>query len=237
MAKLEFDGKLNLLALTSFILSVIALTNQFLGYVKGAQVELLPPQTVVIRAVTYPSIPNSDFLVMEAPLTYTNVGAVGYNAIVRNKDSSFMIADRPRKHVAFIHFVDVDDRKTSLTTEPEYRGVEAAGPKVVPAQGALTHWTSFIPKNIVCDAEPSTKCDALANSVPMTEENRQSLKSSSRIDLTFSVEVVGRKLRKSVSCWINGTYIDPTIREKHFSSLDCNPYEQHPLRPWWAFWR
>jgi len=52
MAFIEIERRTNLLALTSFLLSSIAIGNQFFAYVVGAKVELYPPSVIVLS--TYP---------------------------------------------------------------------------------------------------------------------------------------------------------------------------------------
>ena len=218
----EVDTKVNILALTSFALSLIALGNQFFGYIRGAEVEIHAPQSVVLRVVVYPSALDKYFLVVEAPMTYTNTGAAGYSAIVDREIVAFTLADRPRQLMAYTHFVDVDDRKTRIGVDPEYRGSEQAGPKVVPAQGALTHWSAYQPLSIDCDSRPDPTCDPTVNSIEFSESTLKLLKDASRLNLIFSAVVVGQKKPLTVSCRLNGTHIDlPTLKERGFQALAC----------------
>jgi len=223
MPKLEVDAKVNILALTSFILSLLAIGNQFASYVYGARVQLHAPQSVILRAIKFPSSGENMYLNLETPVTFTNLGAIGYNGIVTHQVLEIKIDNHRKKLNSYWHFLDVDDRNTSLNREPEYRGTEPAGPKVVPAQGAITHYTRFISKATACKQDQSSRCDPAENIINLDEGTLKKLSELDRLEVKVSADIIGGK-SQSVGCWINGKNIDvKQLTTVGWAVVDCYP--------------
>jgi hypothetical protein len=222
MPKIELDGKVNILALTSLVLSLLALASQISNYMRGAQVELHDPQTVILRLQTFPADKAKSYIHFEAPMTFTNLGANGFNGIVSNETVEFTFENVKRSFRAYWTFKDVDDEKTNRDVAPTYIGTELAGPKVVPGQGAITHWARFVPKAQNCATFTADQCDAAANSVLLDERSQAVLSKTDEIELVFRASLVGATKGPTASCSINGASIDfGQLHSRGWSVVDC----------------
>ena len=228
MVKIKFDGRLNIIALTSLVLSLIAISHAFYGFVRGPRVEMHAPHALILRKVTFPGDPSkASYLNIEAPLTYTNLGEIGYNDIVANETVFFALASQPKQMEAYWYFDDVDDSTKNAENAPKYAGTTFAGPKVVPARDAITHWTRFTSKPVNCPNNSTQECNVRANYVPFDDALPGLIAASPRIDITFSAELLGSRASRHASCWISGRDLDVAIfKNNSFAAITCYPSEK-----------
>jgi hypothetical protein len=145
MPLIRIQRKVDILALTSFFLSLIAISHQFIEYVRGPMVDKYPPALVTLVRYNYGTLDNPTYgLNLAGPLSFTNRGDIGYSEVVTSERVTF---SWPSKHIVTMrayNFFDSFDPPPNNPDGPlQFTNSKAAGPTVVPARDAITHGTWF----------------------------------------------------------------------------------------------
>ena len=224
MSKIEFDGKLNLLALTSFVLSLIALSHQFWGFLRGPVVFQHPPPLITLTKYNFGTkdIPL-EFVNIEAPITYTNLGEIGYNDIVAHQTVSFTGPGDATISMTAYNFFDSFDPPADNPNGPiNYVGLKAAGPRVVPARDSITNGIRYISKNIDCSSSPLSQCNPAHNFVAFDNKFFEFLSKNQTIKFSFEAKQLGNKKQFKSTCYILTNQIDMTkLKSSGWITLDC----------------
>ncbi len=204
MPLVEFDRKVSLLALTSFVLSLIAITHQFIGYMRGAIIDPYPPSLLTLTRFNFGTTNKPQyFLNIEGPITYTNRGELGYNDVVSSERISFLgPSDRKIEMEAYNFFESFDAPPEDPDGPLKYVGLKAAGPKVVPARDATTRGVRFVSYTIDCRVRKSQGCVADSNFVSFDKTFFDFLASTPEIEFTFSANLLVTHKQLVSSCYI-----------------------------------
>jgi len=132
--KFEIDRKIDPLALTALLLSLLAAGSQLKDYLRGPDLRLITPHRVALYA---DKGPNGAMIVhIAAPMAYANVAQAPYGDLVLEETASLTVGGKTSRQEwnAF----------GKLTSE----GLKATEPALlqpVPGQDALSHVTLFTP--------------------------------------------------------------------------------------------
>lgn len=188
---IEIDRKINLFAVTGFVLSVIALTSQVSGCLKGADISIAPPEQVVIFFDTYPD--KKTYLRVAAQMSYVNSGAPEYVGIIKRETVDFKFAGKSYRHY-WQSFERLDREGAAI----KFYRISDVQPVTVSGGKSVSHPTVFgpIPEN--CNGNRKT-CDADANFIK-SGEFLNKLAPNSKLGLTFTIYVLGRSEPLTASC-------------------------------------
>jgi hypothetical protein len=182
-------------AFAALVISIVTASIQLSGYIKGAQLKLLPPdQVFIVKDAAPGEEPRARF---GATLIYVNTGEKGYNAIIRRELVHVVIAGKDYEQ-GWDEFVTFDGF-TPNKPEP-------AKPFSVDGGDATSHQTYFIPWPKRCPIPAHGPCDVLENHIHwgqfMGELNRLLHDGQREFEFKFAVEVINDKPPMPVSCKI-----------------------------------
>lgn len=225
MPILELDRKTNVLALTSFLLSLIAIGNQFYGYLLGARVELFAPAVIVLSEYDHGTkAAPARFLAIEAVMTYANKGQIGYNDVVKRETVSFM---GPAGQPVLLTWNDFLEGSTADPQNPDrkiYASIKPASPRVIAARDAISHETRFVAFNEECPDSQAQDCSG-KNFVPVDEALFRYLAGQpDAIEFKFTADLYGDEQPRHAACRILTRQIDmEAYRRRGWISLNCYP--------------
>lgn len=221
---LEVDRKTDILALTSFLLSLIAILTQTYGHIRGPQVELYPPAIVTLTSYNYGTKESPVlYLVVEASMTYTNKGQMGYNDVIRRETVSFIGPDKNEVLLSWHTFFDFSDTAPDDPDKLTYSNTRSAGPEVVAAGSAVSHETRFVPHNPDCRDPESNACKQ-DNYVALNDALIMHLKQQPRFEFRFSAELFGNDRPRVARCEILTNQIPvEDFKRRNWVALDCYP--------------
>lgn len=221
MPIIEIDKKTNILALTSFLLSLLAIGHQAFDYFSGARVELFPPSVVTLTKHDYRTNGVEDsYLVIEAPMTYANRGQVGYNDVVKRETVSF-IGPTGKKvtFVGFTYFNSIENE--SNPDKLVYTEQRGAYPTLVPARSGISHETRFVPFNEDCRGKSG--CNERQNFIEF-KDALAFLKKQKMLELQFNAELISGNEPRVTRCTLtNISYGANELWSKGWIALNCNP--------------
>lgn len=148
---IEIEKKTDFLAFAAFLISVTGIIYQVIVFFRGADVNLIPPEQVVLRTYSYYD-EEEKYLAFIVPLAYVNTGHLGYNAIIKKEKIKFIIKGNEYEH-QWQYFIFTHPEKTNLLSENK----EPAHPFALMAGGAKAHETFFVaypqpcPEKLSCD--------------------------------------------------------------------------------------
>ncbi len=223
MAWIKVDRKVDLLALTSFLLSLIAITHQFFEYLRGAIVDEYPPTLVTLVRYNYGTVENPTYgLNLAGPMSFTNRGDIGYSEVVTSERVTFMGPSKRVITMRAYNFFDSFDPPPNNPDGPlQFTNSKAAGPTVVPARDAITHGTWFVPFNSECRASILT-CYQGSNFVPFDQDLFSFLSSNKQIEFEFSADLLSAGKTLSVKCHILTSEFDlEAFKRRGWATFDC----------------
>jgi hypothetical protein len=95
---IEVERKTDILALAAFFLSIAGVISQIsvftIFFLRGAVINVFPPEQVLIRAETLES-GGPRYVRIGARMAYTNSGAPGYSAILRGERVTISVKSAP----------------------------------------------------------------------------------------------------------------------------------------------
>jgi hypothetical protein len=220
----KLDTEINVLALTSFVLSLFALLSQFSSFLIGSRVELHAPRTVVIR-LSKPANSEDPELHFELPMAYSNSGSKDYAAIIHAEEFKLTYLNENRQFRSFVNFDSTEAPKAGWKESPVYKGERPSGAHVVPGAGSTSHWALFIPLAKHCKPGDTSACKPAPNAMFVTP-TLEGLQAFFR-DKTFEVEVsaatAGDK-KSAAKCEFLGAHVADLaghMLEKGFASVNC----------------
>lgn len=154
---LTIKRETDLVALAAFILAFAAVAYQVAEYFHGAQVQLFPPEQILIHGEK--SADGQNFVRFAARMSYVNSGDIGYNAVVGRELLQVQIGGRTYRQTwqSFIHSGSADGQALSLGEVVE------AAPTPIDGGDALTHETYFAAWPINCKGAAGTDCAPYTN--------------------------------------------------------------------------
>jgi len=215
---IEVDRKTDILALTSFLLSLCAIGSQFFGYVRGARVELFPPTVVVLNSYK-DDADGTRFLLVEATMTYANRGETEYNDVEMQETLRFTAPDGRAVTFSGLNNFDAswpddkDPNKLKLKDEKD------AHPEVIPGRSAISHGTEFSAFNPQCAKQPCTE-----NYITLDQALYDYLKKPGVLELTFESKLLLDKKPHLARCRIDLAQVNVTLlQQRGWESVNCYP--------------
>ena len=216
MPIIEIDRKTDILALTSFLLSLLAIGHQALDYLAGARVELFPPSVVTLTKHDYHTNGKEDsYFIVEAPMTYVNRGQLGYNDVVKRETVSFLGPNGKKVVlVGFQHFNSME--KEGNPDELVYTEKRGASPALIPARSGISHETRFVPFNQNCGGIPA--CER--QNYVRFDEALGFLDKQKTFELEFAAELISDDKPKVARCTISQLGVNE-LRRRGWVAHNC----------------
>ena len=109
---LEIERKTNIIALAAFFLALGGVLFQTIAYFRGPEVNLFPPDQIVLRAQVYPP-DNQKYMTLIARMAYVNTGQPGYNGTLRREAVRLRLDTQDYEWV-WHRFLSTDAKGTEL---------------------------------------------------------------------------------------------------------------------------
>lgn len=225
MAIIEIERKTNVLALTSFLLSLIAIGHQFYGYLRGAKVELFAPSVVVLSTYDHGRSGHPErYLSIEANMTYVNRGQLGHNDVLRLEAVEFVGPGGKDVRLTWMEFLEGSAADPADPDRKIEAAVKPAGPRVIAARDAISHETRFVAFNEECPDSKDSEC-ARRNYLLFNEGLvRFFARQSDPIELKFSAKLYGSEAVLRSGCRVFPAHIDvESFLRRRWISLNCYP--------------
>jgi hypothetical protein len=126
-----------LVAVAALLLSLSGIIYQIFTVIQGADVELIPPEQVVLKVESFN---NEKYLNFIIPIAYLNTGNTGNNAIIKNEEIDIHLDNKGKYSHKWIYFVFTYSEKDELKEEDR----KPAHSFVVNAGEAKAHETVFV---------------------------------------------------------------------------------------------
>jgi hypothetical protein len=188
---IEIDRRINVFAITGFLLSIIALTSQLSGCLKGVDVSVSPPDQVFIFFDTYPD--GQKYFRLAAQMNYVNRGAPEYVAIVSREFIDFKYAGKPYRQ-----YWQTFDSVELKGSDMKFDQISSAQPVTIAGGASTSHSTVFGPALVYC-ADGDKNCNRKENFIS-SEAFLGKLTADTKLALTFNVEILGRSQPLTASC-------------------------------------
>lgn len=174
----QFEWKLDPLALAALLLSVIAAIGQFVAWWSGPSVRLITPDTVALYTDTAPD--GTVIVRIAAPMAYANVAQAAYGDLVVKERAKLSAGDIQTQQ----QWNSFGDIKKGLITATQPSSVQPLA-----GQSAVAHFTLFAP--MVRDCPPNaTRCQPREDYVA-PEQLAAELGKADRLHFTFEIDMVG----------------------------------------------
>lgn len=157
----EIEKRTDFLALTAFLLALLATLFQIYGYLRGPKVKLFPPEQVLFIADRYSD--NLHVIRINARMAYVNSGDPGQNATIRKERVRFTFGEKTYEQT-WQAFQTFDNVGTKLI--PYFRG--EARPVPINAGSSISHETYFAPHPIRCPVD-NPKCKKWENLINLPD--------------------------------------------------------------------
>lgn len=185
--RFRLDKSIDPLSIIALILAVLSSAWQLLGYLGGAQVDLILPELVEIRAS------KAGWTIVNAQMSYVNTGRAEYSAVVEQEFVHLRVLGREPQAQAsrsvdlfWQYFITTD-----YFARNELRTNEDAHPFVAPGAGSVSHQTSFFPRSQYCN-----ECKPYANYLSWSDLLHE-LEQSDRLEFTFVAKIFnGETIKK-----------------------------------------
>jgi hypothetical protein len=187
--------KTDLLAAAAFVISLSTAVYQFVGFMRGAQLEIYHPDTVYIYFDLYANgVIATRF---GGQMTATNSGDTGQNGVLR--ELALEIQAGPKKfNEQWFSFATVSRKGTELSVEPK----ETAHSLVVNGGSAVSQMVTFSPRVRDCNpgnANVPTNCNDNSDYISDTEF-LNALVPGKTMRLTFLGTIAGKNKTLQTSC-------------------------------------
>lgn len=218
MAIIEIDRKTNILALTSFLLSLLAIGHQIFDYFAGAKVELFPPSVVTLTKHDYhPNGKNDSYFIIEAPMTYANRGQVGYNDVVKRETVSFTGPSGKEVVLEGLYYFNSIEKEGN-PDQLVYTEQRGASPVLIPARSGLSHETRFVPFNVDCGGVP--ECER--QNYIRIDDILSFLDKREKLELQFAAELISGSEPRVARCTLTQLGVSE-LRRRGWVALNCYP--------------
>ena len=191
---LEIERKTNIIALAAFFLALGGVLFQAIAYFRGPEVNLFPPDQVVLRAQVYP-LDNQKYMTLIARMAYVNTGQPGYNGTLRRETVRLRLDTQDYEWVWY-RFLSTDAKGTELQRVDKGE----AKPLPVTAGSSESHETEFVPRRVRCQPN-QTGCDTNANFLDK-EQLLAALEKQGQLRFTFITEIYGEQ-SVTVTCTVD----------------------------------
>jgi hypothetical protein len=220
MALIQLDRKTNILALTSFLLSLLAIGHQVFDYFAGAKVELFPPSVVTLTKHDYRTNGKEDFyFIIEAPMTYANRGQVGYNDVVKRETVRFTGPNGKEVVLAGLYYFNSIEKEGS-PDELVYTEQRGASPVLIPARSGISHETRFVSFNVNCGGIAECERQHFIH----FDEALNFLGKQEKLELQFAAELISGSEPKVARCTLKLTQLGVSeLKRKGWVALQCEP--------------
>ena len=149
--KIEISNKTDILAFAAFLLALGSVVYQTIGFFRGPDINLFPPEQILINSENYPG--SGIYARFSAPISYVNKGQVGHNGVIRREKLIFYLGAKRYEQV-WQTFESFDLKDGELIKQ--YKS--DAHPVPVNAGSSISHETYFAPRAIRCPAD-NPECD------------------------------------------------------------------------------
>jgi hypothetical protein len=164
-------------------------------------------------------------------MSFTNMGEMGYNAILLDETVSFQGPKDRLVKLTWNNIYDNIREDNAAANGREYSGKKAAGPRVIPARDAITHETEFIPVDRDCSDLGASNCNTQANVLHADKELYDFFQRQDRLELLFAAKTSARNTDLHTdSCYIRPKSIDfKRLQEKpYYWTTTCFPGGSKP---------
>jgi len=139
---IEIEKKTDILALTAFILSLIAAIVPVISWIRGPNIELIKPSSITLNTHTYPG-DSTKYLSISVPFAYINTGTKDYSAIIEEELLQFHL-NESMIDFNWLYFTHTNNDDKSL----KFNNLEPASPVAIYAGQSHFHETVFYPRAI-----------------------------------------------------------------------------------------
>ena len=193
----RLDPETNVLSLASFVLSLLALGHQVIGWAAGPKARMHPPSTVNLRVVPTTGEPKLDLYATS--LGFTNSASPAYPEIITEVGVEFQGPGNVPVALRWWAFEQTGD---ALASDPEVFSESkavAVSPQVVSGGGAIGHSTIFIPFPTNCEASKSSSCHASQNYLTL-DGNLAQWAAQGGMKFTFTARILGSNEPLKAAC-------------------------------------
>jgi hypothetical protein len=197
LAKTDFlAGAAFVISVITALISITAAGYQFYGFVRGARLELYPPDTGYIFFEMYAN--GIVATRVAGQITVTNSGDTGQNGVLGDVSVEIQVGSK-KFNEHWFSFASISRKDTKLVIEPK----ESAHSVVVNGGSAVSQVVTF--SSIARDCNPEgkgeAKCDGGADFVSDTDFLK-ALSPGQSLGLTFSASVPGKTHPLQARCAI-----------------------------------
>lgn len=212
LSPIKLNPEVELVGLVTFLVSIASLGWHVSNYLQGPQIEVFPPDQIVIGRSDKVDFPNRDrgphFHVV-GRMSYANKGAAGYNAIIQRARLIISIPNHEEIEHRWYRFVSTDsagDNGGALIVTK----LSDAGPFPVTAGSSESHQMLFQPWPKDC-GDQSVKCHAADNYLDW-DRFVDLLEPKGTMTLTFLADVFGESEPATAVCKI-------VMKKKHIKLM------------------
>lgn len=233
--RLEVERKTDIIALTAFLLAVAGILFQTYHFIRGAQVVLFPPESVLVVCYSYENnaerFPHAcqkeSYIRMSARMAYVNTGQIGYSAVIQKESLSFSLNAQTIVHrwESFGSFSDHGEKRNRLRQDFQ----SDAHPVGIDGGSAVSHETFFTPHKEGCGGRKDP-CVAERNFVTFGQFSSV-VRSSETLTVYFKASLYGAE-DKEVRCIASTSGLISELEDDGWSTVSCE-VEQQKL--WWHF--
>jgi hypothetical protein len=223
MAWFTIERKADVLSLTSFLLSVIALTHQFIGNMVGPRVGLYPPNLVTLLRYNYGTDDHPIWgLNVAAIMAYTNGGAPGNNDTVLSERITFNgPTGQPITMNGYDFYDSYDVPAGNKDHVPVMLGERAAALVVVAAGDAVSHGTWFVPYSQDCRSLALQGCHSGDNFISFDDTLATFLSSTAQIEMEFDTDFLKSGTQKQPCTIYTKTFDRTTFEQQGWATFNC----------------
>lgn len=172
---------------------MIAVANQAVDFIRGADISLVRPQQVLIFFDRYPD--GNSYVIVAAQMSYVNVGAPNYAGVVEREFVELLW-----KGSIYRQFARSYERIDRAGDALDFHRISDAQPVTVPGASTISHPTVFGPQPAECAGNAG--CEPDANFLTHDAFLRQ-LAPDSNIRFAFGANVLRSNKTLNASCSVD----------------------------------
>lgn len=186
--KIEWNLRLDPIALTALTLAAGAAIAQVIAWAGGSSVRLIAPDRVAFYSDVMPD--RSIAVRLAAHMSYANVAQAPYGDLV--------LKERVQLRVGSLASEQQWNAFGTLTRDGPQM-IELAAPQPLPSQSAVSHFTLFVPPTLVCPTG-SRDCNSRQHYITPDAFLTQ-LDRAEELQLNFEIELIDGQ-RERTSCHV-----------------------------------
>jgi hypothetical protein len=208
---LTIENKTDVLAFAAFLLALVSAVYQLTEYLKGPVVRLFHPDYIMIEKRMGPD--GSWSISIVAPMSYANMGGVGYTGTVRKEIVRFQLGSKTYEYV-WQEFVDTTSKGKDLIENK----LTAVHPFPISGGSSESHETRFTPNRQRC---PNNDRECLNKNFLSPEDFFNEANKLKQLHFEFTADVFPKKTTLAACVIDIGPYLWSGLATNGWITLPC----------------